>query len=655
MQLQQFTLWNVSDQQQQGAELDQLVRLDFSCIPSYLRDTLPNTDAPLRKIPFVARYAAELGGLYQRPVVRRFLTPLASDLPPEAWQKLGVLYDEARADAIMSTVETGLWLQQSFASIVLPYGQSVQIVPISPWQLLPTVSDAMRASDPSGWSSCDIQIPDRVDPQTGTITYSKITLTATEAWRYTGGKKTGIYSANGSHPFGRIPIVLGHRVVPEIGRPFAPINEPVHNLQIALCLLEAETELVIRHAAWPQKVIVNASVAQMTEQIALGPDKVIALLRSGDPTAPGPDLRVVQGTLPVTELTGWIEGRIKLYCAMLGIDPSAFLRVNTAVTVSARLFADATRRELRDRIRPVLERFERDLARLVAQVANLSGVVALPVEQLQVTIRWQDWSASIDPVADAQGLQQGVALGMRSVVDELAQRDGLSTSAALAKIEANLNESARLGLVTTTIKQPSTQDASLAIAADATAAVADTAMNGAQVTSLVEVIGAVAGKTMAPETGKILISIAFPLLDPAKVSSMVDAAARYESPVLAAQVAASVAGAAKASATSAVAAPVAEVAPVVEMLQKNTPEQGMEAERIEQLYEIVESVAERELAPAAAIELIALAFPELDTAAVRRMVDAAATTPVEEPSPAPAVIVETADAVVSVGVAPEAA
>ena len=562
MQLQQFTLWNVSDQQQQGAELDQLVRLDFSCIPSYLRDTLPNTDAPLRKIPFVARYAAELGGLYQRPVVRRFLTPLASDLPPEAWQKLGVLYDEARADAIMSTVETGLWLQQSFASIVLPYGQSVQIVPISPWQLLPTVSDAMRASDPSGWSSCDIQIPDRVDPQTGTITYSKITLTATEAWRYTGGKKTGIYSVNGSHPFGRIPIVLGHRVVPEIGRPFAPINEPVHNLQIALCLLEAETELVIRHAAWPQKVIINASVAQMTEQIALGPDKVIALLRSGDPTAPGPDLRIVQGQLPVTELTGWIEGRIKLYCAMLGIDPSAFLRVNTAVTVSARLFADATRRELRDRIRPVLERFERDLARLVAQVANLSGVVALPVEQLQVTIRWQDWSASIDPVADAQGLQQGVALGMRSVVDELAQRDGLSTSAALAKVQANLAESRTLGLVPT-------------------------------------------------------------------VSVPVEAAAPATMPV--------------------------EPAKPVKMPEEDTPEKGMEAERIEQLYEIVESVAERELAPGAAIELIALAFPELDAAAVRRMVDAAATTPVEEPSPAPAVIVETANGVVSVGVAPEAA
>lgn len=560
MQLQQFTLWNVTDNQVQGAELDQLVRLDFSCIPGYLRDALENTDAPVRKIPFVARYAAELGGLYQRPVVRRFLTPLATDLPPEAWQKLGVLYDEARADAVMSTVETGLWLQQSYAAIVLPLGTGVQIVPLSPWQLLPTISDSMRASDPAGWSSCDIQIPDRVDANTGTITYSKITLTPTEAWRYSSGKKTGIYAADGSHPFGRIPIVLGHRVMPEMGRPFAPINEPVHNLQIALCLLESETELVIRHAAWPQKVIINASVAQMTEQIAMGPDKVIALLRSGDPTAPGPDLRIVQGQLPVTELTGWIEGRIKLYCAMLGIDPSAFLRVNTAVTVSARLFADATRRELRDRIRPVLERFERDLARLVAQVANLSGVVTLPVDQLQVTIRWQDWSASIDPVAEAQGLQQGVQLGMRSVVDELAQRDGLSTSAALAKVQANLAESRALGLVQ-------------------------------------EVAAA-----------------------PAAAAPVADMPAEAPEPLM----------------------------PTDDSSEEDNGE-GMCAERIEQLYEIVESVAEKELAPAAAIELIGLAFPELDASAVRRMVDAAAATPAEEPAPsASSVTVETPDAIVMI-------
>jgi len=543
MQLQQFTLWNVQDQQTQGAELDQLVRLDFSCIPSYLRSVLPNTEAQVRKIPFVARYATELGGLYQRPVVRRFQTPLASELPQEAWQKLGTVYTEAGVDAVMSVVETGLWLQQSFAAMVLPQGAGVTVVPISPWQMLPKVADALRAYDVNAWESVDIQIPDRVDNDTGTIVWNKITLTPTEAWRYTGGKKTGIYAADGSHPFGKIPLVLGHRVTPELGRCFAPINEPVHNLQIALCLLESETELVIRHAAWPQKVIINASVAQMTEQMQVGPDKVVALLRSGDPSAPGPDLKIVQGQLPVTELTGYLEARIKLYCAMLGIDPSAFLRVNTAVTVSARLFADATRRELRDRIRPVLERFERELARLTAQVLNLSGLVAIPVDTLQVQLRWQDWTAAVDPVGEAQALQQGVALGLRSIVDEVAQRDGLSTTAALAKVQANLAESRLLGIV--------------------------------------------------PD--------AMPAAAPA---------------------------------------PVAEPMPSSPTPEANgSSETGLDAEQIEQLADIVEDVAEQELSPEAAIELIALAFPSLDQASVARMVTAAAAT-VQEVEAASATSVE---------------
>lgn len=627
MQLQQFTLWDVTEQQIQGAELDQLVRLDFACIPGYLRSVLPNTEAQVRKIPFVARYAAELGGLYQRPVVRRFQTPLATQLPPEAWQKLGLVYDEARVDSIMSTVETGLWLQQSFAAMVLPYKSGVTVVPVSPWQMLPKVADSLRAHDVDAWESVDVKIPDGIDALTGTITYSKITLTPTEAWRYGGGKKTGIYAADGSHPFGRIPLVLCHRVTPEIGRPFAPINEPVHNLQIALCLLEAETELVIRHAAWPQKVITNAGIAQMTEQLQVGPDKVVALLRSGDPTAPGPDLKIVQGQLPVTELTGWIEARIKLYCAMLGIDPSAFLRVNTAVTVSARLFADATRRELRDRIRPVLERFERDLARLTAQVLNLNGLVTIPVDTLQVELRWQDWAASVDPVGEAQALQQGVTLGLRSIVDEVAQRDGLSTTAALAKVQANLAESRLLGIVQAPAPAPApVEPAAPAPASDAAASSSmqmdaggmggEMQMQGLcaeQIEQLVEIVESVTEGETSPDVAIALITLSLPQLDAATVKAMVQAA----------------------------------TAP-----SKEAQVEGLEAEQVCQLSDIVEDVAEQELSPAAAQELIALAFPMLDQAAVARMIAAAAAT-APEPAPASAtsITVETMDAIVAVDTA----
>lgn len=535
VQLQPLSLYNVSEAQQQGQELDQLLRLDFSSISAYLRQHLPNTDAPLRKIPFVRRYVEELGGLYQRPVVRRFLSPTDPQaLPQAAWRKMVTVYDEARADAAMSVVESGLWVHQTMAAMVLPDGAGISILPVSPWQMEPKILDTLRPWDVAGWESVKITVPDTIDADTGVITWGTIELTRTEAWRYVRGSKIGIYAPNGSHPFGKVPLVLGHRVAPELGRWCAPLNEPVHNLQIALCLLESETELVIRHSAWPQKVLENATIAQMTEQIQVGPDKVVALLRSGDPNAPGPALRVVQGQLPVTELTTWIEGRIKLYCAMLGIDPSAFLRVNTAVTVSARLFAHATRAEMRDRIRPVLERFERELAKLSAQVLNLTGIVSLPVDTLTVDLRWQDTTTTIDPVADTTAISAAVKLGLRSVVEEVAQRDGLSIAAARVKVDANLQEARELGFLETAAPTVSavTDTASVAVEAEDVLAegapVQDTALNGAQVQQLVAIVQQVGAGQLAPDAAASVITLAFPLLDPAKVGAMVQRAAAFQ-------------------------------------------------------------------------------------------------------------------------------
>jgi capsid protein len=185
----------------------------------------------------------------------------------------------------------------------------------------------------------------------------------------------------------------------------------------------------------------------MTEEIQVGPDKVMALIRSGDPSAPGPTLRVVQGQLPVAELGAYIEGRIKLYCAMLGIDPSAFLRVNTAVTVSARMFAEATRAEMRGRMRPTLLRLERDIARLVGWVVSTTGAVQMPWRELSVDVRWQDWTPSPDPVADASAQRMRMQLGLSSPVDEVAMAGGLSRSAALRKVQDNLAEARGLGLI----------------------------------------------------------------------------------------------------------------------------------------------------------------------------------------------------------------
>lgn len=437
------TSQNVGQLRDRSRQLDELARGDFASVPAEIARILPRTqDAQTRALPFAQRYVAELSGLYMRPSARRFVSAGISDA---AWQKMSDVYEGSRVDRALDRIERAVWVQNSVYAMVLPRGLGgVHVVPVLPWQLAASVADTLAADRPDGWSSVEIAIPSTVTD--GITTWGKVTLTPTEAWRDAGGNKVGIYAADGSHPFGAIPLVMLQREAAAAGDVFAPINEAVRNLQIALCLHEADTELLVRHCSWPQKTISGAQVAQQVEEIALGPDKVFALPATGDPSAAPPRLEIVQGQLPLAELSNWIEGRIKLYCALLGIDPSAFLRINTAVTASARLFSWQVRKEQIDRLKPLLERFETELARLIAAVLNQTGAVQIPAD-VQVSMRWQDSMPSFDPQSEAVALESETRLGLTSPVERLAQRSGLSRSEAMSRVKQNLADSRELGVM----------------------------------------------------------------------------------------------------------------------------------------------------------------------------------------------------------------
>ncbi len=47
IRLQEFSNWDADGERKMGEELDQLVRGDFSCVPAYLDQALPNTQYQL--------------------------------------------------------------------------------------------------------------------------------------------------------------------------------------------------------------------------------------------------------------------------------------------------------------------------------------------------------------------------------------------------------------------------------------------------------------------------------------------------------------------------------------------------------------------------------------------------------------------------------
>jgi len=444
MILASFTIWDAVQFARKSRQLDLLSRGDYSPIADEFRAAYPNTTPLIRAIPFVQRYIDELTGLYARPVVRVFSADDVS-VDAVAAKKLAQVYQDSKVNEVLQRCEAQLWTQNTVLLIALPDGPGkVRLQPIMPWQIVDIVSDdPLRADDPLTWSKLTAQVPAAV--VSNQVTMGEFEITRTTASRDIGGKRVGIYAADKTHTFGRIPVVVCHRVAPDLGRALAPVNEAVLNLQICLSLQDADNELIVKMCAWPQKWIKNAGLAQASEEINIGPDKVLSLIPTGDPARPAPELAIAQGQVPVSELVSFIEHKIRIYCTMLNLDPSSFLKINTAVTASARLFSAQDRATQRDKILPKLAQLENDVASLIAQVLNVTGVMRLP-DNLQAQATYTLSEPEPDPQSAAQTRALNIASGVDSPVVAVMQRDGVTRAEALKTVKKNLAESKALGL-----------------------------------------------------------------------------------------------------------------------------------------------------------------------------------------------------------------
>lgn len=437
--------YNWLEHNRKSRQLAELARGDHASIAAEVAAAFPNSpNMQLRYVPLVPRYTAELTGLYSRPVQRRFLGQGVSE---PIWAKLQEVYQNSNLDAALVQVEEKLWVQNSVYILPIPDGlRRVKLLVLEPWQVEPTIADPLRADTPEGWASVELSLPAQVTA--GQTIYGRAVLSPSEAYREIGGRKVGLYSPDSANPFGAIPLVVLHRTAPAMGSWCAPVNEALLNLAIALCLQESDTELLVHMQSWGQKVIEGAEVGQNIEELAVGADTIM-LLEKKDPTSTiSPKLTIVQGQPPIAQIVTWQESRIRLFCSMLGISADSFLRVNTSLTASARLFAQQDRQVLRDRVRPLFVRAETELVRLIAAICNLSEPLAIP-RNVDVSVTWQDAVYSVDPLHEAQALRDSIALGVTSAADTLAQQEGITRSQALERVKRNLKEAAELAAILT--------------------------------------------------------------------------------------------------------------------------------------------------------------------------------------------------------------
>ncbi len=434
-------VWNQAEFVEQSQDLDQLARGDYEPVKRELARKYPTTTMAVRAIPFVERYIDELSGLYRLPLVRTF--PDAADT---SYRKMREVYAASDIDGVMSQVEDALWVQNTALLVVVPVAPGrVRVLVIMPWQVETVeIADPLDASDPSTWDRLVVSVPTSVID--GQVVMGRMELTRTTARRQVGGAWQGIYNDDTSHTFGRVPVVVARRVKPEPGRWAAPVRQAVLNLQLSLSVQAADDELIVKHCAWPQKVIEGADINQQVGEMQVGPDKIMTLMRSGNPETPSPVLRVVQGQVPVAELVSFAEHKIRLYCSQLGMDPSSFIRTNTAVTASARLFGAQDRSRLRGKIKPELQRAETQLAKLIAAVLDAREAVQIG-QAVSVSIRYAELIPTADPNSAASARAQTYEAGTASPAGDLAREKGISYAAALAQVERNLAESRNLGVI----------------------------------------------------------------------------------------------------------------------------------------------------------------------------------------------------------------
>lgn len=432
----QVDVWNLLEFKKQSKQIGEFLLDDFGSIAEELRAAFPHTRGlQERYVPLVSRFAQELTGLYRRPVVRRFQNPTAPNAA--GFVALQAAYDDADFNAFMDEVHRALIVQRTIAVMVWPgdLPGTVRFQAFEPWQIDWQSRDANRAADLRAVERIELQVPATAS-EVG-VTFDRVVLTPTQAWREQGGKRVGIYADDLSHPFRGVPLVVLRARKPPPGRWAAPINEALLNMQIALCIGESDQELLVHHQAWGQKVIEGAQTAQQVEHLQIGPDKILALV-SHDPEAPSPSLKVVQGNPPLAQITGWKEARLRLLFSMFDLNPDAILKTNTALTASARAADQRDRDEARDDILPQLQRAERDLARLVARVLNLRSVLQIDADGLDVDLQFSTWQPPVDPLHETQAVQLAFGMGIDSPAAYVARRDGITAQQAQRIVDDNL-------------------------------------------------------------------------------------------------------------------------------------------------------------------------------------------------------------------------
>lgn len=507
-------------------------RTDAKYIYAYLRRDMsdarnqrikvyPDTGAGhiQRTVPLIYRLARELSTLYLRKPGRRLKGATADQSKVyldhlKRAQMNRRLRSAQEHLSVLQSATVWVWLTET--------GYTLKVIPIhQQWVVMRSI-EGQDVEDVAEWY---LRIPVPVE---GTIHYATARITSTSAWWIDGPSKqwknAPMWAADGSNPFGRIPVALLRGADPGDGTVFPPVPQDLLDAQRAVNHDFTDIGEVRRKQGFGQAWMAGVSPSD-AKKIQVGPERTVGLKDKDAKFAfasPQPDL---EGS------TQSLRAFLEMVIATNGMNPATVMK-SAGITALAKIIEILDREVERIRAVDEFEAAEQTLYELIALAlkAHNGGREVLPVEGVEVEVHYREPITPADPTSDAQAKAQRKQMNLDSSASILSDEKAIDIEDAQEIVKRNRKLDAELAVAssapTDAPADKPDQDGDKAAkqnpldAAQPSTDVQKEAMNGAQTDSMRTIVTDATAGLISARSARAMLRAAFPSTDTAIIDEM---------------------------------------------------------------------------------------------------------------------------------------
>lgn len=534
-----FTTENKRD----SLQLEQIRNWDFSSVEAELKAAFVHSKFRALNFNLAHRVSVDGAGQYDEVPMRSFKG--AGDIAARRWEDV---YQALRVDDVMLDAEQAGVLSNCYILGVWPdEAGDLVISRFLPHEIV-EVDFGINLFSTDDIGKAERVVLARVIPQPGMLSASawvvRIELTKAEAWTiYPDGTRRGLFSDAGDNPLGRVPLVGRRRAVPvasgyqqDLSAVYVPrVSQDVLSVQLGM-IVGVSQAVGITTAQSHAKVIVSgdeAGMKGMPTKIIDTPDNLIHIpgLVTITPLTLNP---------PIEKLIRSLETAMYYLSQMRYLRPEAYA-ASIVTGAARRADAEGFHASQRRQERACLT-LERALNRLIADVYDITQKTALKLGEVDLHVEYRQVKSLENVLQEEQARSVRIANYMTDYVREIAREERITEAAAqellmqrMAAKREMLQDALPASPAGATESTPgldklAPEVAGAPMAVEGDTAVADTALNGAQVAALQGVMESVSAGLLAAESAKIMVEGAFPSFSVERIAQMVDAAASQPAP-----------------------------------------------------------------------------------------------------------------------------